>query len=169
MGWAVIALLHKDLGDVAAAEHYFHVAANTTFPPFYTWHEASAQDGSSAQGAPNFVTGAGGFLQAVINGYGGVRWEHPGMLTLRDPQPLPGSEALTLRGVHFLGARLDIVARDRGWTVALSSQQAESVPVALELVMEGGTEPATRLTETPVARKRGATGYVRRARTQSSA
>ncbi len=34
--------------------------------------EGNATDGSDEEGAPNLVTGAGGFLQAVWAGYGGV-------------------------------------------------------------------------------------------------
>jgi trehalose/maltose hydrolase-like predicted phosphorylase len=168
MGWAVISLIHKDLGDADKAAHFFRVAYNTTSPPFYEWHEGFGQEGSSAQGAPNFVTGAGGWLQTVVNGFGGLRWERPGVLTLHDPQPLPNSTKLRLRGVSFLGARLDIVATARGWTVALSSRvmgTTDGVPPALELVMEAGTDGAAnsvRLTHTPVARKRGMVGLVRR-------
>jgi trehalose/maltose hydrolase-like predicted phosphorylase len=100
MDWAVIAINHRDLGQEDKAAHYFKRAYNTTRAPFYEWHEQVAPEGSNGQGAPNFVTGAGGFLQAVVNGYGGVRYERVGQLTLRRPRPPPNSTALTLRGVH---------------------------------------------------------------------
>lgn len=150
----------KDLGNEAKAAHYFKLGYNTTVAPFYEWHEGVGHEGSSAQGAPNFITGAGGWLQSVSIGYGGLRWERPGVLTLRDPQPLPNSTALKLRGVVFLGARLDIVATSEGWTVALSASVpgAISAPV-LELLSD--SEVPVPLTLTPVSRGRGTVGYVR--------
>ena len=66
------------------------------------------------------MTGAGGFLQSVWAGYGGIRFEHPGILTIRQPAPLPNSTRLRLRGVHFLGSRLDITAENSGWRVELN-------------------------------------------------
>jgi len=95
MGWAVSAIVFRDVGDEAKAAECFRKSYNTTFAPFFMWHEGVGADGSSAQGAPNFVTGAGGFLQAVCAGYGGVRFERFGELTLRNPRPLPNSSSLT--------------------------------------------------------------------------
>ena len=120
-------------------------------------------DGSASQGAPNLVTGAGGFLQSVWAGYGGVRFERDDALTIRSPRPLPNSTALRLRGVHYLGARLDIEARLGFWTIALSSASAESAP-ALELVMkqrDRGVGAGVPITHTPLRRSEGEEGYVR--------
>jgi hypothetical protein len=50
------------------------------------------------------VIAAGGFLQNVWAGYGGVRFERDDALTIRSPRPLPNSTELRLRGVHYLGA-----------------------------------------------------------------
>mgnify|MGYP002634779678 CR=1 FL=1 len=75
------------------------------------------------------VTAAGGLLQSVWAGYGGVRFERDDALTIRSPRPLPNSTALRLRGVHYLGARLDITATQGEWTVSLSL----SVPPSLSL------------------------------------
>ena len=50
------------------------------------------------------VTGGGGFLQSVVNGYGGLRLEAAG-LRLRRPRPPPNCTRLVLRGVAFRGAR----------------------------------------------------------------
>ena len=73
-------------------------------------HEGNGTEGSDSQGAPNLVTGAGAFLQSVVHGYGGVRWEHPAVLTLRKPRPLPGSTYLRLRKLSFMGAKVDVTA-----------------------------------------------------------
>jgi hypothetical protein len=141
MTWSIHAIVHRDVGDEAAAAASFAKAfAGYAHPPFYVWHEGAAdKEGADVQGAPNLVTGAGGFLQTVWAGYGGVRFEAPGVLGLRRPAPLPGSDALRLRGVHFLGARLDVAARAAAWSVALSAQSPPSAP-PLKVVLEDGAE-----------------------------
>ena len=73
-------------------------------------------------------------MQSVTAGYGGVRFERPGVLTLRNPAPLPGSSALRLRGLAFLGERLDVEARAApaaGWSIALSPSAAGVTPLTL--------------------------------------
>ena len=57
----------------AAAEYVTKGYEVFTRPPFYTSHEGNDTDGSAGQGAPNLVTAAGGLLQSVWAGYGGVR------------------------------------------------------------------------------------------------
>ena len=191
MTWGIQTIVSLDIGDVAAAARYFRTGFEVfARPPFYTWHEGNGTDGSSAQGAPNLVTGAGGFLQSVWAGYGGVRFERDDALVIRSPRPLPNSTALRLRGVHYLGARLDIEARDDGtWTVALSSTSPTGAP-ALELQMKGSlvpdeggatgsalpssstiidtataaTPPAVPITHAPLTRRVGQEGHVLRRR-----
>eukprot|EP01046_Picozoa_sp_COSAG06_P014413 COSAG06_NODE_895_length_11669_cov_5.131384_2_plen_92_part_00 len=78
-------------------------------------HEGNATEGSDSQGAPNLVTGAGAFLQSVVHGYGGVRWEHPAVLTLRKPRPLPGSTYLRLRKLSFMGVETPFLRQFFKW------------------------------------------------------
>ena len=109
------------------------------------------------------MTGAGGFLQSVWAGYGGIRFEHPGILTIRQPAPLPNSTRLRLRGVHFLGSRLDITAENSGWRVELNGG---SVTTATEIgseleVVDAKSGQGTILTgEQPVQFPKGASAYV---------
>lgn len=112
------------------------------------------------------MTAAGGFLQSVWAGYGGIRFERDDALTIRAPRPLPNSTGLRLRGVHFLGARLDVAATKDGWTVALSPTSPESAP-QLELVMLGGG--AALITHAALAREAGTEGYVRTAEAEAAA
>ena len=162
-----------DVGDDAAAAGYFTQGYSVyARPPFYTWHEGNSTDGSAEQGAPNLVTGAGGFLQSVWAGYGGVRFDRSdGALTLKAPRPLPNSTRLVLRGLHFLGARLDVEAsvgtagaNDAGWSVVLSAamtpEERKSAP-PLELVMTE-TGEAEAITDQPLKRSAGTGGVVRR-------
>ena len=67
MTWAMFAIGHWDVGDVDAAQALFNRSFANVQQPFGVWTE------TPTGGATNFITGAGGFLQAVINGLGGVR------------------------------------------------------------------------------------------------
>jgi len=184
MTYTIHSIVSLDIGDDEQADGFFRDGfSNFTRAPFYLWHEGTGPEGSSKQGAPNLVTGAGGFLQNVWAGYGGLRFDRDdGALTIRNPRPLPGSSGLKLRGVHFRGARLDIRGDGHGWTVALSSN-AGAAPIAtdagfdaastvppplLELVMVDpatGNEiqgiPSENITKKVIRRKPGEVGIVR--------
>lgn len=67
------------------------------------WTEAQA-----GVGAVNFITGAGGFLQAVLFGYSGLRLTMS-ELEIKPPGRLPNrSTALILHGLKYFGASLDL-------------------------------------------------------------
>lgn len=67
MTWAMFAIGHWDAGDVDKAQSLFNRSYANVQEPFGVWTE------TPSGGTTNFLTGAGGFLQAVINGLGGVR------------------------------------------------------------------------------------------------
>lgn len=164
MTWGIQAIVSLDVGDIDEAARYFYNSYKIfARPPFFTWHEGNDTDGSAGQGAPNLVTAAGGFLQSVWAGYGGIRFERDDVLTIRSPRPLPNSTALHLRGVHYLGARLDIIARTGEWTVALSSNSPATAPT-LELLLKRDSEtyPKT-ITHTPITQRVGDEAYVKKA------
>ena len=48
----------------------------------------------------------GGFVQGIVNGYGGVRYKHDSMALT--PNLPPNTTALTISGVHFRGASLTL-------------------------------------------------------------
>jgi hypothetical protein len=67
------------------------------------WTEAQA-----GVGAVNFITGAGGFLQAVFFGYSGLRLTMS-ELEIKPPARLPNrSSALVLHGLKYYGATFDL-------------------------------------------------------------
>ena len=102
-------------------------------------------------------------MQSVWAGYGGIRFEHPGILTIRQPAPLPNSTRLRLRGVHFLGSRLDVTAEHSGWRVELndcSVTTATEIGAELEVV-DAKSGQATVLTAgQPVHFRKGTSAYV---------
>ena len=86
-------------------------------------------------GAVNFITGAGGFLQTVIYGYGGFRL---GMDELKfNPTLPPSTTKLTIAGVNYLGSALKFEIQDDQLQISLVS----SAPIApgLTVVMRGKT------------------------------
>ena len=61
-------------------------------------------------GAVNFITGAGGFLQSVLFGYGGLRLTSNALTWAPPPQPPQNASAIVLHGVHYAGASLRLTA-----------------------------------------------------------
>jgi hypothetical protein len=81
----------------------------------------SEKPSTSSQGVRcvNFITGAGGLLQAVIFGYGGVRYRMSS-LTI-NPYVLPNTTSWALRGLKYRGFTLDLEIRPKNVTVTLRS------------------------------------------------
>ena len=94
---------------------------------------------SPTGGAPNFLTGAGGFLQAAFGGYSGLRVNSSGLYL--DPTMPEATTTLGLRGVSLLGARLDIQYGDSELTVGV---QAQPSPSRREGVDAAGTSSSHR-------------------------
>ncbi|MBM9508171.1 carbohydrate-binding protein [Actinacidiphila acididurans] len=67
-----------------------------------------------------FATGAGGFLQTFLYGFGGLRWDTAG-LTLAPTLPPQLASGLTLAGVQYHGSRLSVHIGERTTTVTLDS------------------------------------------------
>jgi hypothetical protein len=86
--------------------------------PFGVWFEVPGRGG-----AGNFITGAGGFLQGTLAGYGGVRLLDSTMIVA--PRCPPGVNVAQFRGISFAGARFDIrVVRDGTATITLAAVPA---------------------------------------------
>ena len=115
-----VAWLELD-GDDAPSNAWLELGTVLDFqqPPFDVWTETADYDTHTAdEGCFHFATGAGGFLQAMVYGYGGVRYRAGGVEL--SPQLPPGYEKLTLRGLHVNGTLVDVVYD--GTDVAVSAQ-----------------------------------------------
>ncbi len=76
MGFATLATLHAKLGDIEKAyEVFIHSYRSNAVPPFGVLSEVSGGRGVS----PYFTTGAGGALQTVLFGFGGIRITDEGL------------------------------------------------------------------------------------------
>ena len=108
MTWSMHTIGFLDLEDQEKAATYFKRSYSLyTREPFNTWSEAIP--GQPAAG--NFITGAGGFLQSVINGYGGIRLNFDNLIITKSYLP-PESTKLTLNGIEYIGNifRLEITS-----------------------------------------------------------
>ncbi|XP_058056371.1 protein-glucosylgalactosylhydroxylysine glucosidase-like [Anopheles bellator] len=108
MTWAMHSINHLDLGELDQAATYL----NRSYQPymkgsFLVWYEL--QQPSDSGGAKNFVTGAGGFLQAMLFGYGGARIYLDRMEVRGNLEPPPGSSGLVIKGIQYLGALITVV------------------------------------------------------------
>jgi len=93
MTQAIFALLYSRLGDGKEAFHFFQDAYIPNLnPPFRVI--AETKGGTN----PYFATGAGGILQAVLMGFGGLDITPTGIVQIPSKLP-PGWKKLTLTGI----------------------------------------------------------------------
>lgn len=105
MTWAMHTVGFLDLNDQKEAAKLFERSYSVyTREPFKVWSEVIP----GVEGAGNFITGAGGFLQSIINGYGGVRL-HFDSLTITNFYVPPYSSSLEFNGITYLNNRFSLV------------------------------------------------------------
>eukprot|EP01113_Clastostelium_recurvatum_P039091 TRINITY_DN5929_c0_g1_i2.p1 TRINITY_DN5929_c0_g1~~TRINITY_DN5929_c0_g1_i2.p1 ORF type:complete len:711 (+),score=173.12 TRINITY_DN5929_c0_g1_i2:162-2135(+) len=98
MTYGIHAVLWLQLGEAQNAASLFERSYANIQAPFCVWTE------TPQGGTTNFITGAGGFLQAVWAGYGGVRVAQDGVTV---DMTLPeGTSLFALRGVQYVGSDL---------------------------------------------------------------
>ena len=89
MGFATLATLHARLGDLDKAyEIFIHSYRSNGVPPFGVLAECAGGRGVS----PYFTTGAGGALQTVLFGFGGIRITDEGIQRGAVQKPMPFKE-----------------------------------------------------------------------------
>ncbi|KAL7058918.1 hypothetical protein AAHC03_013814 [Spirometra sp. Aus1] len=103
MTWTAFCTAALELGKTEEAADYLKRSLLTCQLPFYVWTEERDK-----KGAKHFLTGLGGFLQALVNGYAGLR---VCMVQLVDP-PDEGASASTasalLRQAIFLAPQTTV-------------------------------------------------------------
>ena len=93
MGWSVLATLHARLGEPDKAYNWFLKSYKPNeVPPFRVMAETAG--GTN----PYFATGAGGMLQAVLSGFGGLDITDAGIVQLKTRLPAKW-QSLTIKGV----------------------------------------------------------------------
>lgn len=117
-----------DVGEYARAEKSFSESYVNAKEPFMVWTE-----GADGGGAVNFITGAGGFLQSVLFGYGGLRLLDYKHLQFK-PMLLPGSTQLKFVGIDYHGNSIDFVIGSSQSKITVTSR-AQSAPVLLAVLV----------------------------------
>ncbi|TAE22033.1 MAG: glycoside hydrolase family 65 protein [Cytophagales bacterium] len=93
MGWSVLSTLYTRLGDSEKGYEWFVRSYKPNeVPPFGVMAETAG--GTN----PYFATGAGGMLQAVMNGFGGLELTDAGVTQLKTKLPKKW-KSLTIKGV----------------------------------------------------------------------
>lgn len=131
MTYGMYAIGWIELGDYDRAKSLFLKSYANVHEPYLVWSE------TPSGGAVNFITGAGGFLQTVLNGYGGLRILDPSKdspvlfknAILFDPVLLPDSTFVKFRRVHFQGALLDLGYNSTHVTLCDSSTTKDRPPL----------------------------------------
>ena len=94
------------------------------------WNEAQ-----NHQGAFNFITGMGGFLQSILFGYAGLRLTIE-KLTANPIMP-PGISNFTLKGLDYLGCSFDVNIQSStvqiNWISGGGCDQLDVLPDAKEM------------------------------------
>ena len=117
-----------DVGEYARAEKSFNASYVNAKEPFMVWTE-----GADGGGAVNFITGAGGFLQSVLFGYGGLRLFDDKQIHFK-PILLPGSTQLRFVGVDYHGNSIDFVIMSSKSQITVTSR-AQSAPALQAIVV----------------------------------
>ena len=93
---------HLSLGHVEEAHAFFATTNASVLGDFRQWTEFTG-----GGGCPNFLTGAGGYLQQLWAGYAGIRMEDDGLRMTR-PRCPPSTSALVISGLAFGGSRIRV-------------------------------------------------------------
>lgn len=142
MTWGMFAIGWLELGEAEKAQRLLEKCFNNIQGPFQVWSESS--DGS---GAVNFLTGMGGFLQAVLFGYTGFRVQKA-FLAFSPLLPNDISE-LCIRGVNYLGSQMDWLLRKEEVCIILREQSGtagNTKPHNLQVVLKAS---GTKIPLTP--------------------
>ncbi|XP_070568257.1 protein-glucosylgalactosylhydroxylysine glucosidase-like isoform X1 [Ptychodera flava] len=124
MTWGMFTIGWLELGEIDKANSFFSRSFANIQEPFKVWTEVS--DGS---GAINFCTGMGGFLQAVLFGYGGFRLYQDSL----DFNPVlpPNTTGFNITGINYLGSSMDFVIKTDFVVVTLTEQTKGSPELTL--------------------------------------
>ncbi|KAA3677896.1 protein-glucosylgalactosylhydroxylysine glucosidase [Paragonimus westermani] len=140
MTWSIFCICALELKDFDRAVDFFERSLLHVRQPYWNWTETR-----SGGGAANFLTGVGGFLQSIVNGFAGLRIRllaHQAVnCECTDPYHMipalmlcPGVptqfrsswRSVRLHGLHFQTRRLTIcidLSRDH-WTIELTEGQS---------------------------------------------
>lgn len=126
--WPTVAIGYNEVNNTANAALFFAWAYGTVQPPF---NVVTEEPGGA--GCDNFLTGAGGILQAVWAGWGGVRLRD-NRLDFMFPSPPPGTTSLRLAKLSYMGVLLQIDISSSATVLSIREEnQSLNVRAAVKL------------------------------------
>uniref|UniRef100_A0A8C0H4N6 Protein-glucosylgalactosylhydroxylysine glucosidase n=1 Tax=Chelonoidis abingdonii TaxID=106734 RepID=A0A8C0H4N6_CHEAB len=144
MTWSMFAVGWMELKEIQRAQTQLSKCFNNITEPFKIWVENS--DGS---GAVNFLTGMGGFLQAILFGYTGFRITKSSLNF--DPICPDNISKLKVTGVSYLGSKLNFTLTKENVRIKVtkSSRDPQLFPLEAVLVASGQRIPLPEGTVSP--------------------
>merc|ERR1712217_751121 len=128
MYWWAFTTGYAELGKMSKADAYFQKSTlDNVYGPFKIWSES--QGGG---GCPNFLSGAGGYLQSIWAGYAGIRFSDDSLHIFSPRIPPGGAKAMTIRQLHFAGAKINVRVTLNGTLIGLQVHG----PAALMVVVD---------------------------------
>lgn len=121
MTWSMFAVGWMELKDPSRARSLLDRSVTNVTEPFKVWTENA--DGS---GAVNFLTGMGGFLQAVLFGCTGFRVTCTGVIF--DPLCLTDISTVCVSGIFYQGNRLNFTFCKDSVMVEVTAQAWPGAP-----------------------------------------
>ncbi|EGG14804.1 acid trehalase-like protein 1 [Cavenderia fasciculata] len=103
-----------ELGNTTKASESWPLSYANAQQPFKIWTE------TPTGGCVNFITGAGGWLQALLFGYGGLRI-HQDQYYFYSPQLPPNTTSLKIRGFSYNSATFNMYWDDASVEIELTS------------------------------------------------
>ncbi|NXN25189.1 PGGHG glucosidase, partial [Nycticryphes semicollaris] len=129
MTWSMFAVGWLELKEVQRAQSQLSKCFSNITEPFKIWVENS--DGS---GAVNFLTGMGGFLQAVLFGYTGFRITKTSLRF--DPAFPEDINKVKVIGVSYLGSKLKFTITKKEMRIKVTESPQDLMVSPLEAVLE---------------------------------
>ena len=143
MTWGMHSIGYLDIHDYSNAAKYFNMSfQDNMHAPLHVWTETP--DGNACKqitiiylyfncklivcccSLGNFITGAGGFLQTVLAGYGGVRLAYGSLMIT----PVCGEnmDSMKIRSMNYLGNTFDYQT---------DCNEDKNIPMKITIVMTG--------------------------------
>lgn len=118
MTWSMFSINFNDRGEYISADEYFLRQFDNIQEPFQIWSESS-----NGEGAVNFLTGIGGYLQSILYGYLQFRiYDSYVTLKPRLPPTLTGNQVdkMAIYGLKIHGVSIDVIVVKDTYSIKIS-------------------------------------------------
>ena len=127
MYWSMFTIGYADLKRTQETDRFFQKSsAQNVFGPFRICSEAPG-----GGGCPNFLTGAGIYLQSIWAGYVGLRLADDS-LQIHAPRIPPGSGGVVIRNFEYDGSRMTLTVGKTSTNLTLVLGSAVKLAVAVD-------------------------------------